>query len=58
MLREHLALLMLERGRDFEGSDLIKFLRFMRGLRSRSRKTAWSRPVSRKKRLPAVAEGS
>lgn len=39
---------MRERGRDFEGSDLIRFLRESAGLRWSSRSTAWSRPRSRR----------
>lgn len=34
-------------GIDFEGSEIMRFLRLRRGLRSLSRSTAWSRPRSR-----------
>lgn len=34
-------------GIDFDGSEMMRFLRLRRGLRCFSRSTAWSRPRSR-----------
>lgn len=46
ILRESLCSAMIEIGRDWEGSDLIRFLTLRSGRRFFSRSTAWSRPRS------------
>ncbi|KAL8252719.1 hypothetical protein R6Q59_036412 [Mikania micrantha] len=44
---EDLLLEMMEIGRDFDGSELMRFLTLIMGLRSRSFSTAWSSARSR-----------
>lgn len=57
IFRESFFWVMMEIGRDLEGSDLMRFLMLRRGLRFLSLSTAWSRPRSRTHLKVVSAEG-